>query len=261
MAILRRLNGNPRRQEAALMRYVILFVAVLAAGPARATTPVGFGDRVAVNKATLACPKLSDMRRVMELASQQDMQAARAFAERQGCRQILERTVGVVEKSGRPKFVADCLRPQGEPDCFWIMRLRLTVIKKAVWEPVDYDPFGSMLPPTPKATELAPASGPFPAVTSSQHSTFSVGAQVKVKLPALACPNRSDFRRIVELTIEKDTEGLQKFSNSSGCRQFSMGTVAAVEQEDTKEQMVCIRTHSDVKCLWTSPSGLLSRVN
>jgi hypothetical protein len=115
MAILRRLNGNPRRQEAALMRYVILFVAVLAAGPARATTPVGFGDRVAVNKATLACPKLSDMRRVMELASQQDMQAARAFAERQGCRQILERTVGVVEKSGRPKFVADCLRPQGEP--------------------------------------------------------------------------------------------------------------------------------------------------
>lgn len=237
----------------------ILLAAVFAASPARATTPVELGDRVAVNKATIACPKLSDMRRVMELTNQQDMDAAVVFAKRQGCRQFLERTVGVVEKSGRPKIVADCMRPQGEPDCFWIMRLRLTVIKKAVLEPVDYDPFARTLAPAPKATELAPASGPFPAVTGTPQARFSVGTQVKVKLPALACPNRADFRRIVELTIEKDTEGLQKFSDASGCRQFSMGIVAAVEQEDTSEKMVCIRPPGEVKCLWTFPSGL--RVN
>jgi hypothetical protein len=239
----------------------ILLAAMFVASPAMATTPVELGDRVAVNKATLACPKLSDMRRVMELTKQQDADAAVAYAKRQGCRQFLDRTVGRVEKSGRPNIVADCMRLQGEPDCFWIMRLRLTVIKKAVLEPVDYDPFARTLPPTRKATELAPASGPFPGVTSTPQSRVSVGTQVKVNLPAFACPNRADFRRIVELTIEKDTEGLRKFSNTSGCHQLPMGTVAAVEQEDTNEKMVCIRPRGEANCLWTFPSGLLGRVN
>ena len=142
------------------------------------------------------------------------------------------------------------------------MRLRLTVIKKAVLEPVDYDSFAKASPQMPKATGLAPASGPFPAVTSTApQSRFSAGSQVKVKLPALACPNQADFKRIVELTIEKDTEGLQKFSNTSGCRQYPMGTVAAVEQEDANQKMVCIRAYGEVKCLWTFSSGLLGRVN
>jgi hypothetical protein len=53
-----------------------------------------------------------------------------------GCSQILQGTIGLVEKSGRPDIIVDCMRPRGEPDCLWIMRLRLTVV-----EAVDYDPF------------------------------------------------------------------------------------------------------------------------
>jgi hypothetical protein len=251
----------------------ILLAAVLAVSPAMATTPVGIGDHVTVNKATLACPKLSDMRRTIELYMQ-DEDAAIKLAKRRGCRQILEQTVGVVWKSGRPTIL-DCLRPQGERDCIWIPRLRLTVIKKAVLVPVDYDPFAAtppqrkaehldfdpLQPDKRRANALAPVSGPFPAVTSSSNSRFAVGAQIKVKLPALACPNVSDFIRIVELTIQNDNDGLQKFSNSSGCLQFPMGTVAAVEQEDNNGRMVCIRPRNEIKCLWTDPSLLISGVN
>jgi hypothetical protein len=112
--------------------------------PAMAGTPVELGNQVIVNKATLGCPKPSDMRRVIELLYQQDQVAAVKFAERQGCRQVLDRVIGVVAKSGRPTVI-DCLRPRGEIDCFWIARLRLTVV-----EPVDYDPFPTKR--TPNAT-------------------------------------------------------------------------------------------------------------
>ncbi|GAB9242105.1 hypothetical protein [Bradyrhizobium diazoefficiens] len=120
------------------MRSIAFFiVTALIVGPAMARTPVKIGDQVIVNKATLGCPKLSDMRRVLELSAiQQDEDAALKLAERQGCRQILAGTIGLIEKSGRPNIIVDCMRPRGEPDCFWIARLRLTVV-----EPVDYDPF------------------------------------------------------------------------------------------------------------------------
>jgi len=120
-----------------MMRNMALVLAAsLLACPAMARMPLELGNQVIVNKSTLGCLALTDMRRVLELyAIQRDEDAALKFARRQVCRQILTGTVGLVEKSGRP-LIVDCVRPRGEPDCLWIARLRLNVL-----EPVDYDPF------------------------------------------------------------------------------------------------------------------------
>lgn len=73
------------------------------------------------------------MRRVLELSAVQQDEDTSKLVERQGWRQILARTIGLVEKSGRPSIIVDCMRPRGgEPGSFWIARLRLTVV-----EPVD----------------------------------------------------------------------------------------------------------------------------
>ena len=87
-----------------------------------------------------------------------------------------------------------------------------------------------------------------------------LGTVVWMELPKFACPNQSDFKRTVELTAQNDTDGLQKLSSTSGCRQFGRNTPAQIKQWDASQKMICIRPYDEkieFECLWTSPSDLL----
>jgi hypothetical protein len=91
-------------------------------------------------------------------------------------------------------------------------------------------------------------------------SSVSVGTVVWMTLPKFACPSQSDFKRTVELTLQSDTDGLQKLSNASGCRQFARNTPAEIKLWNAGQKMICIRPYDEeieLECLWTSPSDLL----
>lgn len=104
--------------QQSMRNIAFLIIATLIMSPAVGRTPAKVGHQVMVNKATLGCPKLSDMRCVLELSAvQQDEEATSKFAERQGCRQILAGSIGLIEKSGRPSIIVDCMRPRASHHC------------------------------------------------------------------------------------------------------------------------------------------------
>ncbi len=95
------------------MRTMLLGVALLPAlmcPPAAAESMTGAG---------YACRSLDDFKHLIELAIDHDLEGAVAFARRADC-PLLGQGIQVTIEQRSAAFM--CVRPKGDPDCFWVLR-------------------------------------------------------------------------------------------------------------------------------------------
>lgn len=77
--------------------------------------PIGFSGKVAEG-ITLACRDSETYARILNLVSNDDAEAARKLIRGGNCIGIAKGQLVTIRDK---LLILDCLRPQGDPDCYW----------------------------------------------------------------------------------------------------------------------------------------------